>query len=58
MSTKNEVKNEELEQYGHRLCLQIDRVPVEKGETIETMCDEANLDNLACCHRRCKLYWK
>ena len=44
MSTKNEIKNEELEQYGRRLCRRIDSVPVEKGETSETMCDEDNLD--------------
>lgn len=53
MSTKNEDGNEELEQYGRRLCLRIDLVHVEKGETSEgvlrkvtSMCEEADLDIL------------
>ena len=44
-------ENEELEHYGHWLCLQIDGVPVEKGETNEgvlkkdaLMCEAAELD--------------
>ena len=31
--TKNIDVNEELEQYDRRLCLQTDKVPIEKGET-------------------------
>ena len=35
VATKNQDKNDKLEQYGHQLCLRIDRVPVDKGETSE-----------------------
>ena len=51
LSTKNQHENEELEQFGRRLCLRIDGVLVEKGEASEgvlekvtSMYEEADLD--------------
>ena len=32
VATKNQDKNDKLEQYGHQLCLRIDRMPVETSE--------------------------
>ena len=37
LSTKNENENEEPEQYCCRVCLRINGVPVEKGETSEVV---------------------
>lgn len=34
LSTKSQDENEETEQYGCRLCLRVDRVPVDKCERI------------------------
>ena len=33
LSTTHQEENEELEQYGQKLCLQIDGMPVEKSKT-------------------------
>ena len=51
ISQKNHEENEELEQYGRRLCLRIDGVATEKDETsddvlekVVEMCKEANID--------------
>ena len=51
LNTKNKDEHEELEQYGCRLCLRIDGVPVEKGESskgvlkkVTSVCEETNLD--------------
>ena len=64
-NTKNQDENEKLEQYGCRLCLRIDGVPVQKGETSEGVlkkvtCEKANLDipHPTCCHRLCTSYWE
>ena len=66
-NTKNQDKNEKLEQYGCRLCLRIDGVPVQKGETSEgvlkkvtSICEKANLDIPlpTCCHRLRTSYWE
>ena len=34
LSTKSQDENEETEQYGRRLCLRVDRVPVDKCKRI------------------------
>ena len=42
-NTKNQVANEENEQYGRRLCLRIDGIPTEKKESSENV-SNSNVD--------------